>query len=206
MVVECPVRSSRSTLASFPGRARTIGWLALALWTAPAAAFEIEHSEARYADKQYRYELNVVLDAPVERVEAVLRDYEHYPDLDKRILQARVLERPGANVVMLETMLRACFGPFCRDVKRIERVEESSHALAAITDPSRSDVKFGETHTLLSAAEHGRTRVSYRTSIVPGFWIPSIVGRRWMLRTLENATSDLFMNVERHARPEESEE
>jgi hypothetical protein len=44
--------------------------------------------------------------------------------------------------------------------------------------------------------------VRYSTSITPGFWIPSVIGRRWMLRTLEDATTDLFMNVEMRARAE----
>ena len=30
-----------------------------------------------------------------------------------------------------------------------------------------------------------------------------MVGRRWMLRTLEDATTDLFMNVEMKAKEEE---
>jgi hypothetical protein len=51
----------------------------------------------------------------------------------------------------------------------------------------------------LSPSENGGTLVHYRTSITPGFWIPSVVGRRWMLRTLEDATGDLFMNVEMKA-------
>ena len=111
------------------------------------------------------------------RVEAVLRDYERYPELDARILRARVLERPAANVAVLETTLRACFGPFCRNVNRIERVEESRHALTAITDATRSDVKFGETHTQLSTCRRAAARAcSYRTSITPGFWIPPFVG------------------------------
>src|SRR5437868_4491693 len=85
------------------------------------AAMEIRHSEARFADKQYQYELTVTLDVPIDRVEALLRDYEHYPSLDPRILEARVLDRPAPNVATLETVLRACFGLICRNVKRIER-------------------------------------------------------------------------------------
>jgi hypothetical protein len=173
--------------------------LAAFLLCVPAHAFEIEHSKASYADRKYQYELRVKLDAPPERVEAVLRDYEQYPSLDTRILEAHVVERPSTNVALLETKLRVCFGWFCRDVKRIERVEESAGALAATTDPARSDVRFGETHASWSATEQG-TVVSYRTSITPGFWIPSFVGRRWMLSTLANASTDLFMNVEERAR------
>jgi hypothetical protein len=169
----------------------------LVLRTGPAHAFEIEHS---YADRKYQYELRVRLDAPPDRVAAVLRDYEQYPTLDTRIVEARIIERPSENVALLETKLRVCFGWFCRDVKRIERVEASAGTLVATTDPARSDVRFGETHASWSATGEGSTLVSYRTSITPGFWIPSFVGRRWMLSTLANATSDLFMNVEERAK------
>jgi hypothetical protein len=188
---------SRSVLAAL--------LVAASFWPAAADAFEIEKSEARYADRRYQCELSIKLDAPPEEVEAVLRDYERYPMLDTRILQARVLQRPEPNVVMLETTVRVCFGWFCRNVTRVERVQESEHALAATADPSRSDVKFGETHTQLSPGEDGGTLVHYRTSITPGFWIPAVVGRRWMLRTLEDASSDLFMNVEMRAKKEEEE-
>ncbi len=116
-----------------------------------------------------------------------------------------MLDRPAPDVVTLETTLRVCFGPFCRNVTRVERVEEQQHALAATADPDRSDVKFGETRTQLSPDENGGTLVHYRTSITPGFWIPSIVGRRWMLRTLEDASGDLFMNVETKAKKEGEE-
>jgi hypothetical protein len=178
---------------------------AASLWTGAAAAFEIEHSETRYVNKRYQCDLNVRLDAPLDKVEAVLRDYEKYPSLDTRILEARVIDRPTPNVAMLETKLRLCLGWFCRNVNRVERVEESQHALAATADPNRSDVKYGETHLQLTPGEHGSTLVRYSTSITPGFWTPSVFGRRWMLRTLEDATTDLFMNVEMKARDEPKE-
>jgi hypothetical protein len=173
---------------------------ALALRAGAAGAFEIEHSETRYVNKRYQCDVNVRLDAPLDKVEAVLRDYEKYPALDTRILEARVIDRPAANVATLETKLRMCLGWFCRNVNRVERVEESEHALSAIADPSRSDVKYGETHLQLAPGGHGGTLVRYSTSITPGFWTPSVFGRRWMLRTLEDATTDLFMNVEMKAR------
>jgi hypothetical protein len=80
----------------------------------------------------------------------------------------------------------------------VERVEEAPLALTATTDGSRSDVKVGETRTELTVTATG-TRVTYRTSIVPAFWIPAFVGRRLMLRTLEEATINMFTNVEKLA-------
>jgi hypothetical protein len=164
----------------------------------PALALTIERAESHYVDKHYQFEFVATLDAPVERVQAVLRDYANYPTLDERILEARVEERPTEYAAILATTVRACFGPFCRNVKRVERVEEAPLELTAISDPKRSDVKFGETHTMLSVTE-GRTRVSYRTAITPAFWVPAIGGRRWLLNTLSDATIELFKNVELRA-------
>lgn len=191
----------------FPGR-----WTATAMWrrhilfaaavliSAPVArAFNIEHSEARYADKHFHYELVVTLNAPIDRVDAVLRNYAGYTSLNPRILSAKVLDRPAADVVDLETTVKVCFGWFCRDVTRVERVQESKYVLMAVADPARSNVKFSETRSELSPALHGATRVKYVTSVVPGFWVPPLGGRRMLLNSLETETRELFMNVEQKA-------
>jgi hypothetical protein len=167
--------------------------------TYSACAMEAERVASEYADKQFRCEFVALLDAPATAVQAVLRDYSAYPELDRRILEARVIERPSATTAMLETTLRACFGPFCRRVRRVEAVEETPNALSAITDPARSDVRFGETHTVIEQVNESQTRVTYRTRLIPGFWIPAFGARGWMLRSMEQATITLFENVEARA-------
>jgi hypothetical protein len=165
----------------------------------PAAyAVEVERTDASFADKRYTFEMVATLDAPIDRVEAVLRDYANYPKLDQRILEAKILDRPGPNTVTLFTSLRACAGPFCRTVKRTERVEEEVHELRATAIPERSDVAFSETFSQLSNAGK-RTRVVYRTTISPDFWVPRFVGRKAMLNTLRDVTLNLFGNVEKEA-------
>jgi Polyketide cyclase / dehydrase and lipid transport len=172
------------------------------LLTTPIYAFDLQRAEAEFIEGEYRFEMTAVIEAPVDQVEHILRDYENYPTLDPRILAARVIERSEPHIATLATTLRACFGPFCRSVKRIERVEESPHALLAVTDAARSDMKFGETRMELSSDEQNRTRVSYRTRLKPDFWIPALVARRMMLETLEDATIELFRNVEKRAQSE----
>lgn len=177
-----------------------LSWIAATfLWAAPASAFTIEHSEARYADKHFKYELTVTLDAPIDSVNQVLRDYDEYPSLNERILSAKVLERPERDIALLETTVKVCFGPFCRNVTRVERVLESRYVMLAIADPDRSDVQSSETRSELSATHQGATRVKYVTDVVPDFWVPALGGRRMMLKILESETSDLFLNVERRA-------
>lgn len=164
-----------------------------------AHAFEVQHAQAQFIEREYRLEMTALLQAPIDAVERVLRDYAGYTTLDPRILEAQVLERPEQNVTILATKLRACFGLVCRTVHRVERVEESVHALLAITDPQRSDMKFGETHTQLAEETPERTRVTYRTRLKPDFWVPAFFARRLMLKTLQEATIELFRRVEQQA-------
>lgn len=170
------------------------------LWMATAAsAFEVLHAQAHYQDKEYRVELDLILDAPPRRVESVLRDYSGYPLLDAGILESRVIERVDAETVLLYTKLRACAGVFCRTVNRVERVQERPFELLAMVIPEQSDVVSGNTHTVLQTLE-SQTRVRYATSVAPKFWVPTFIGRPLMLRTLREASLDLFRNVEARAK------
>jgi Polyketide cyclase / dehydrase and lipid transport len=173
--------------------------LALFLLALPRAqAFELLDLDVHYGDDGFEVDLSAVLDARIDEVEAVLRDYAAYPDLDPRIEDAREIARPQANVALVYTKLRACAGIFCRTVRRVERVEERRHELIGAVLPERSDMKSGASRTVLTG-EGDRTRISYRSSFEPDFWVPRLIGRRLMLRALGDATVDLFENVEQRA-------
>ena len=162
-------------------------------------AFEVRRADARFEERQFHVELELVLDAPPTRVEAVLRDYADYPRLDPSILESTVLDRPDSETVMLFTKLRACSGIFCHTVNRVERVREGVLELTAEAVPERSDVSSGYTYTRLQSLD-GRTLVRYRTSMAPKFWVPAFIARPLMLRTLRQASVDLFRHIEAHAR------
>ncbi len=173
--------------------------IGLALCSHAACALEIVRADTQYKDHEYRVELELVLSSTPERIEAVLRDYANYPALDNSILESKVLSRPDAATAMLYTKLRACSGVFCRTVRRVERVHESAFELLAVVVPDQSEVVSGRTHTVLQTL-NGRTRVRYQTSVVPKFWVPGFVGRPLMLRTLREASLDLFRHVEARAK------
>jgi hypothetical protein len=172
--------------------------LASLSWPLSSLALDVTHAEAHYVEDKFRLDLTVIVNAPLAQVETVLRDYARYPALDERIVEAKVLERVSDSRVLLFTKLRACSGVFCRTVNRVEQVDETSGELIAQVLPERSDMLAGTTHTVLTA-EGTRTRVTYVTQLAPNFWVPSFIGRPLMLRTLREASIELFRNVERQA-------
>jgi hypothetical protein len=164
----------------------------------PGLALGIEQVQTGFHDGEYRLTMTATLAAPLGSVESVLRDYARYPQLDARILSAQVLSRSSAAQLELQTRINVCFSFLCRKVERVERVEERPGELLATVIPERSDAERGSTHTQLSA-RGDRTRVIYTTTIVPKFWVPALLGRSLMLRSLRDATVTLFEHIEQRA-------
>lgn len=165
-----------------------------------AGAFVLRHLDASCVDGVYRVTLDADVDAPAAKVGGVLTDFPAYRALDPRILDVESLGMDGGGGTLLRTRVRACAGIFCRSVNRVERIVRGPGELIATVDPGRSDLRRGETRTLWSAEDGGRTRVHYQSEFVPGFWVPAFVGQRLVLRTLRESTLQLFRNVERRAR------
>jgi hypothetical protein len=170
----------------------------LALCIGPARALDVAVLEARYEQGRYRVMLDAVVDAPAENVRSVLNDFAGYAQLDRRIRSSQVIGGQ-AGQVLLKTRVHACAGWFCRDVNRVERVTLSDDALVAEVVPERSDFRGGDTRTEWGAV-NGGTRIRYQARFTPDFWIPAILGRALVLRSLRESTLELFSNVEERAR------
>lgn len=189
-----PRQSSRSSLVA-------LLVLLISVVSQPSCALEVQHLQAEFQDGEYRLTMTALLAAPLPEVEAVLRDYAQYPQLDARILSSEVLHRSNATELELQTRINVCFSFLCRKVERVERVEERPGELLATVIPTRSDAERGSTRTQLTA-QGQHTRVTYVTDIEPKFWVPALLGRSLMLRSMREATVALFESIEqRAARP-----
>lgn len=182
-------------------RIRSRAVMAIALVTSlssTANGMESQSVHTEYAHGEYRLTMEVILNAPADRVQAVLRDYAQYDKLDPRILESRVIAHPQPDEFELYTRIHACFALLCRNVDRVETVKEGPMELLATVIPAKSDAKRGSTHTVL-IADGNRTRVHYTTYIVPKFWVPALFGRSIMLHTLRDATLSMFEHIEKMA-------
>jgi hypothetical protein len=176
--------------------------LAAAFWVLAAGTAEaltVQRLDTRFDHGVYRVSLEAFLDAPPAAVGAVLRDYAAYPFLDHRIRSSeRLADEPGGTV-LIRTLIHACAAFFCRNVERVERVEQLPGGLVATAVPGRSDVRRGLTRTRWQAQGPG-TQVTYEAEFEPDFWVPALIGRTLVLDTLRESTLELFGNVENRAR------
>jgi hypothetical protein len=138
--------------------------------------------------------------AQPQAVARVLTDYAHYPALDARIEESRLIATPPGALPRLYTKLKGCLGSvFCRSMVRVETLQKNERELVATAMPELSDVRTSVTHTQWQAGPKG-TRVTYTLTLDPKFWVPALFARRAMLDTMRSGTVEMFMSVERVAR------
>ena len=166
------------------------------LVSAPLPALEVLRLDAASSGGIYTIDAELVIDAPPAAVHAVITDYEHLTSLSPRIEESRVLEKePNATLVF--TRVEGCFAFFCRTFDRVERVVEfGPDHVEATTLPDQSDVGFGKVVWVLHASGENATRVEYYTALEPTFWVPPLVGRIALRRSMEAEAMRMFGNIE----------
>jgi hypothetical protein len=164
-----------------------------------AVALELHSADATYADGVFRVSFEGVLDAPVQSIEAVLFDYARYRQLDPRIKSAQSLGPQADGSQLVRTLIDACAGPFCRTVKRVERLQHEPGLLLATVVPESSDMRHGVASTRFQAMGE-RTLVIYHAEFEPDFWVPGPVGHYFAVRALRTSIVQMFANVEEAAR------
>ena len=158
----------------------------LLIFISVAHADDIQVEVAREQDNTYTFNMTFVAYASVQRVVAIITDYNRLTQLSPLIKESRVLPYHVEDVTRVELVTQGCLLFFC---KKIIRVEEASVAddlsIKTVFVPELSDFKSGQTHwTFTSKDQH--TVVNYQASMVPEFWLPPFVGPYMLKKQLHS--------------------
>lgn len=164
----------------------------------PAHALEVLSQGFSVDQGVYELELDVRIEAPIERVWAILTDYERLPELNPAVTRSRV-EINAEDQAEVLTVVRGCVLFFCSSVERVEIMEEVAPVrIVAVTDPARSDLRQGRSEWNFWPEDEA-TRLSLTVLMEPDFWVPPVLGRRALRRNLIGGTLELLEAVEHRA-------
>jgi hypothetical protein len=180
---------------------RTFYALLLCLaFATPVTAGEILRERVELKSGHYRIAFDVLLHAPAARVRTLLTDYPGLVRVNPVIKRVIVLTRPDAPRLRMRVLTRACFWFFCRTLAHVQEVREAPDgAFIAEVLPHLSDFRYGKMIWRLLPAE-GNTRLQFRGDIVPAFWVPPVLGPRFIKRKLREEVLETARAVEILAR------
>jgi hypothetical protein len=168
--------------------------------TATAFALDVETAIVSRTDDAYELAIDARLGAPPERVLEVLTDYASLPQLHQRIRESRVLSQSGPDRAEVEVYTRfdGCVMLICRSIERTERIRRTPAGLESEDVAGRSAFREGHTQWLVVADGDG-TRLAYRARLVPGFWVPPVIGPVFLARAVRAMTLETLAAAEARA-------
>ena len=177
---------------------RAAAALLACLVCAPVLALEVVGNQAGRDGEAFTFRLEVLIDAPRERLVAVLTDFGRIHELHRRMVTSRELGEVEPGVVEVYTELKGCVALFCRTIHRTERIRATPDGLLAQDVPGRGDFESGVTRWSFSA-DGERTRLVYETTLRPAFWVPPLLGPMVLANTTRRTTIEMLAAAERRA-------
>jgi len=170
--------------------------LFLAASSAPAA--DLRSIDVTYDGTRYELESIVWFGTGIDETYEVFSKWDYSTRFSSAVVEARDTEtdgQPGYYVVN-----RGCVLFFCKSLKREGRVErEHNRVMRAYADPEKSD--FHQADEVWEFSEDaGGTRVIYRLTMEPGFWVPPAIGPWMIRRKLRNEAGEAIDRIEEVAR------
>ena len=173
----------------------------LALAAGDASAARVDDLAVAHSKGVFTVRGTFILDATPAAVRAVLTDFDHLDRLTPAILESRLVQREATSSLVF-TRSRACAGWFCRELRKVERVEVSDgHVVTIVASalPAQSNVTMSVTRWRISAAGAG-TRVAWESSFDPAFVVPPLLGPALIKRALARESGVHAAAIERSAR------
>lgn len=166
----------------------------------PAWAATILETDVSHNDNVYRIRFAVIIDAPLERVRAVMTDFAQLTKLTDTLLESEVLSRsPGKQ--RIRVVFRTCVLFFCKKMRKTEDVETLSNGdIVTVAVPAESDFDRAEARWHL-VGEAGSTRVEYDAEMEPRFFVPPLIGPALVKSKIRRELVATAANIERLAQP-----
>jgi hypothetical protein len=173
-----------------------------AVSAATIRSLDIERDGARYKLVSDTY-----LDASRSAIFKVLTDYDdnRFGRISSVYKESGYMGAAPDGTPLVYTRVEGCLLFFCRSMKRVERLETKrpSHIVTTAL-PDRSDFAYSRSEWDLEPEGDG-TRVIYRLTMQPDFWIPPVVGPWLLKRTLRQGGARAVNRIENLARELDAE-
>lgn len=177
---------------------RAAGLTLCLLVSGPAAgAGVVNLVEAVHDNGRYLVNLDVEVDADLERVRAIALDHDGLHRLSSAIVESRRLPPTAAEPERRRIIYRSCFLIHCINAIIVESVQTPDPGrILTFVEPDLSDFLSGHGTWELTSLGPGRTRVHMTSELEPRFWVPPVVGPWLIKRKMRLAAEETGLRLE----------
>ena len=172
----------------------------LGIFSLTANASQLMRLEVNQHANSFTVYVEMELDAPVEKVRAILTDYTHLDRLNASITASEIIDAKGGGAVRVLTRFENCILFFCMTVQRVEDItEDAQDRILVAMVPNASSFRSGQASWEVKSTGPG-SRVIHRATLEPDFWLPPWIGTAILKATLRREIRTSFESLECLAR------
>jgi len=175
---------------------KTLLAVVMGLVSLTAHASQLVRLDVDQKANSYAVYVVMELDAPAEKVRAILTDYAHLDRLNASITASKIMDDKGDGTVRVLTRFENCIVFFCMTVQRVEDITEDGQGRILVTlVPDASSFRSGQALWEVTSNGSG-TRVIHRATLEPDFWLPPWIGTAILKATMRREIRASFENLE----------
>ncbi|MEA1888959.1 MAG: SRPBCC family protein [Pseudomonadota bacterium] len=170
------------------------------LTTSVTHAAEMLYINLTEDDDLYQLRSASIIDAPPDLIINTLLDYNNFHRLSGGIKETRYLDPDPDGTPVGYTLVKSCILFMCKQINKTERVTlATENEIILDVDPSRSD--FELMHSRWSVKQKdGKTVLTFDMDMIPGFWVPPLIGTWAIKRKLESTAMNMARRMETMAK------
>ena len=172
--------------------------LLLLVGVSHAVAVDLDDVRITKQGRAYQAHLTFDVTASVDRVTAVLTDYEHPNRLTPEVTRREVISRQSG-ITRVRAEIHSCVLFFCKDLTLTQDVTVVAGAIQADIVPEESDFRSGYVLWLVTSNDNGGSHIRYESVIEADFFIPPLIGRFFFRKRLQQQIFTSAENLEREA-------
>lgn len=177
---------------------RTVILLLVLVGVNYSVALDLDDIHITVEGRAYHAQLSFDVTSSVDRVTAVLTDYDHPDRLTPDVTNRAVVSRQNG-ITRVRTEIHSCVVLFCKDLTLTQDVTVVAGTIQADIVPEESDFRRGYVHWLVTSSTSGGSHIRYESVIEPDFFIPPLIGRYFIRKRLRQQIFATAENLEREA-------
>lgn len=148
----------------------------------------------------FEIKVSGVVRATAQQTWLVLTDYDRLPEFVPDLLSSKLLSRAGAEVV-LEQQGSVGFLFMRKSIQLVVRVTEHPFSALDVALVAGNMKHYASRWELAPMENDGGTRIAYRGSLEPDFFVPAVVGRAMVQADVQKMLAAVVAEVERRSVP-----
>lgn len=171
-------------------------WRKAATRQAPITVTVKDHQQQ--ANIMFEIQLQAVVNATPQQTWAVLTDYARLPEFVPDLLSSRLLSHNDTETI-IEQRGRAGFLFMRQAIHVVVRVTEQPFSTLDVALLSGNMKHYASHWALTPLAQDGGTRIDYRGTLEPDFYVPWLLGRTLVQRNVQTMLGAVVAEIERRA-------